>query len=135
MVADKTRKKGKSRTGGAVSKRKPPVGFRANDEELAQIKAYADRAGLTVGSYVRSRALRTPTTPAVRRPSVQTAQLAQILGLIGIMGSDIQEIAKLLTGAETAKTDTRIEVTDTLSALREASTSIMRLLGKRKHDY
>jgi hypothetical protein len=37
------------------------------DEERAQIESAAERAGLTVGSYVRSRALAKPTTRAVRR--------------------------------------------------------------------
>src|SRR5690242_20323706 len=75
-------------------KRPPIIGFRATDEERAQIEAAAERAGLTVGSYVRSRALQKPQTRAVRRPPVETAQLAQLLGMLGVLGGQIQVLAE-----------------------------------------
>src|ERR1700687_4508117 len=76
----------KKRGGSEKRERNPIIGFRATDGERAQIEASAPRAGLTVGSYVRSRALGKPTTRAVRRPTVETAQLAQLLGDAGRRG-------------------------------------------------
>ena len=63
-AAPHTRKK---RSGSEKRKRGPIIGFRATEEERAKIEGAADRAGLTVGSYVRSRSLKTPTTRAARR--------------------------------------------------------------------
>jgi hypothetical protein len=71
----------KKRSGSEKRKRAPILGFRATDEQPAQIEAAAQKAGLTVGLYVRSRALAKPTTRAVRRPPVETAQLTLLLGL------------------------------------------------------
>src|SRR5580704_5667729 len=90
----------KKRSGSETRKRAPIVLFRATDDERAQIEAAAQRAGLSVGSYVRSRALAKPTTRAVRRPPVETSQLAQLLGLLGLVGGQIQALAQKHGGGE-----------------------------------
>jgi hypothetical protein len=116
------------RSGSETRKREPIIGFRATADERSRIEAAASRAGLTVGSYVRSRALKKPTTRAVRRPAVETAQLAQVLGLIGTVGGDLHHIAKNFNaggGMEDAG------LKDALTRLREAASAIMRALGKR----
>ena len=132
MVINKKQKSRKRRSGSETRKREPIIGFRASQEERANIQEAADRAGLTVSSYVRSRALRKPTTRAVRRPPVQIAQLAQLLGLIGAAGGDLQSIAKRLANAEIV---TETEVKAALTEFREAAASIMQMLGKRRHDH
>ena len=118
----------KKKSGSEKRKRAPIIGFRATDEERAQIEAAAQRAGLTVGSYVRSRALAAPTTRAVRRPPVETAQLAQLLGLLGALGGAVQAIAQKQAGAEGIPP---AEVQATLAAFREAAAAILQALGKR----
>src|SRR5271154_6459852 len=90
----------KKRSGSETRKRAPIIGFRATDHERAQIEAAAQRAGLTVGSYVRSRALAKPTTRAVRRPPVETVQLARLLGMLGAVGGRIQAIGQKHGGAK-----------------------------------
>jgi hypothetical protein len=128
-AAPHTRKK---RSGSEKRRRGPIIGFRANEEERAKIEAAADRAGLTVGSYVRSRSLKTPTTRAVRRPPLATAQLAQLLGLIGAVGGDLQRITLRLRGGEVVPAG---EVQASMAAFREAASAILRALGKRGHDH
>jgi hypothetical protein len=135
MAASKTRsdsaepKSGrKSRSGSETRKRGPKINFRVNDNELSRIQASADRAGLTVGSYVRSRSLDEPTTRAVRRPPVATAQLAQLLGLLGAAGGDLKRLAAL-TAAGEAKHDREIDAV--MAVFREAATAILQALGKR----
>jgi hypothetical protein len=118
----------KRRSGSEKRKRVSPIGFRATEEERQKIQAAADRAGLTVGSYVRSCSLKTPTTRAVRRPPVATAQLAQLLGLLGAVGGELQRIAKRLDGAE-ATSDAEIHAA--LAKFREAASAILQALGKR----
>ena len=114
------------RGGSEKRKRGPIIGFRATEEERGKIQAAADRAGLTVSSYVRSRSLETPTTRAVRRPPVATAQLAQILGLLGAVGGELQRIAK---GSESSPT-TEIHVA--LAEFRQVASAILQALGKRR---
>jgi hypothetical protein len=116
----------KKRSGSEVRKRAPIIGFRASDEERAVIEAAAQRAGLTVGSYVRSRALSTPTTRAVRRPPVETAQLAQLLGILGVAGGALQDIAK-----QHAPAAVSAELSAALKDFREAAAAILQALGKR----
>jgi hypothetical protein len=123
---------GKKRSGSDTRKRGPIIGFRATDEEREKITAAADRAGLTVGSYVRSRALKKPTTRAVRRPPLQTAQLAQLLGLLGALGGDLRLVVQRLDSADTVTTG---EIDAILAAFRQAASAIMQLLGKRAHDH
>jgi hypothetical protein len=122
----------KKRSGSEQRKRKPSIGFRASDEEQATIEAYADRAGLTVSSYVRDRSLAKPTTRAVRRPPVATAQLAQLLGLIGAVGGDLQRMAGHLQGGELVPA---AEIQASITAFREAASAILKTLGKRRHDH
>jgi hypothetical protein len=118
----------KRRSGSEKRKRVSPIGFRATEEERQKIQAAADRAGLTVGSYVRSCSLKKPTTRAVRRPPVATTQLAQLLGLLGAVGGDLQRIAKRLDGAE-ATSDAEIHAA--LTDFRATATAILQALGKR----
>jgi hypothetical protein len=118
----------KKRSGSEKRKRAPIIGFRATDEERAQIEAAAERVGLTVGSYVRSRALAKPTTRAVRRPPVETAQLAQLLGMLGAVSGAIQAIVRKHGGAENV---TFAEIQEALAVFREAAGAILQTLGKR----
>ena len=126
------RSDGASRSGSETRKREPIIGFRATADERAQIQANADRVGLTVGSYARSRTLKQPTTRAVRRPPVATAQLSQLLGLMGAVGGDLRLLAK---GLDAGGTVANTEAAAALTCFREAAAALMQLLGKRAHDY
>jgi len=117
----------KKQSGSETRKRAPIIGFRATDEERGKIEAAAQRAGLTVGSYVRSRALAKPTTRAVRRPPVETAQLAQLLGQLGAVGGLVQAIARKQGGGAVITA----ELPAVLAAFREATLAILQALGKR----
>jgi hypothetical protein len=121
----------KQRSGSEKRKRNPIIGFRASDDEVSQIEALADRAGLTVSSYVRSRALAKPTTRAVRRAPLATAQLAQLLGLIGAATSALQRMDYRLAGQSSSPS----EIAGALTDVRVAASAIMQALGKRAHDY
>jgi hypothetical protein len=124
-----TQRGGERRSGSEKRKRGPIIGFRATEEERGKIQAAADRAGLTVGSYVRSRSLKTPTTRAVRRPPVATAQLAQILGLLGAAGGEFQRIGKHFDVGEGAPAP---DIHSALAGVREAASAILQALGKRR---
>jgi len=121
------RREGVSRSGSEKRNRQPIIGFRASAEERARIQADADRAGLAVSSYVRSRSLKNPTTRAVRRPPVETAQLAQLLGLLGAASGELHRIRERTTDDTVADTETQAA----LASFREAAAAIMQALGKR----
>jgi hypothetical protein len=129
-----TRKgQGESRSGSETRKRAPIIGFRATDDERAKIEADARRAGLTVGSYVRSRALKRPETRAVRRPPVETAQLAKLLGMLGAVGGAIAQIAKKHpTGGESAEL-LASELLAAVKDFRKTSEVIIHAMGKHPH--
>ena len=118
----------KKKSGSETRKRGAPIGFRATDQERAEIGAKAARVGLTVGSYVRSCTLAKPTTRAVRRAPIETAQLAQLLGMLGAVGGAIRALAEKHGGGEDIPP---AEVQETLAAFRAAAAAILLALGKR----
>jgi len=123
-------RRAESRSGSETRKRAPIIGFRATDEERAKIEAAARRAGLTVGSYVRSRALKKPETRAVRRPPVETAQLAQLLGMLGAVGGAIAEIRKEQSSENSPLSD---ELLAAVKDFRATSEAIILAMGKHPH--
>ena len=123
----------KKRSGSEKRKRTPIILFRATEEERAEMIAAANRAGLTLGSYVRSRSLAKPTTRAVRRPPVEAAILAQLLGQLGVVGGTVAALANRNQGLPPASAS---EVSEALAAFREVANAILTALGKRPdHDH
>ena len=62
--------------------------------EREQLEALADRAGLTLASYLRSRSLEKPTTRAVRRPTVEVEVMTALLREMSKQGSNLNQLAK-----------------------------------------
>lgn len=121
-------KKG-TRSGTEERQRSLAVMARVTPEERAEIEAAAERAGLSVGSFIRARILSEPKTRAVRRPPVQAALLSKLLGQLGKIGGNLNQIAaRLNTGA----TVTRPEIAQALSELREIGGQIMEALGRSR---
>jgi hypothetical protein len=80
-VQDAAQKNGKKRS---ESRQKGRVlSIRVSEAEQQEVEALAEREGLTVGSYVRSRTLIHPTTRAVRRPVVEVQVLTKLLAELG----------------------------------------------------
>ncbi|MGJ5813608.1 plasmid mobilization protein [Paludibaculum fermentans] len=114
-------------SGSETRKRAPIIGFRATDAERAQIEAAAQRAGLTVGSYVRSRALAKPVTRAQRRPAVETQQLAHLLGMLGVLSGMLQAVVKKHGRGDVVTDD---ELKQAMAGFREAVAAILVTMGK-----
>ena len=68
--------------------------IRFSPTEREQLEALAERSGLTLGSYVRSRCLKQPTTRAVRRPPVEVAVMNAMLREMSKQGSNLNQLAK-----------------------------------------
>jgi hypothetical protein len=114
-------------SGSETRKRTSPIGFRATDAERAEIEKAAERAGLSVGSYVRSRALAKPTTRAQRRPPVETQQLAQLLGMIGALSGQVQALLRNHGGGDAIAPAVLQEA---MAGFREAVGAILTTMGK-----
>ena len=70
----------KKKSGSETRRQTKVMGFRADPVEEAEIKAAAERAGLTVGSYIRAKVIKKPTTGKTRRPSLDRVLLSKLLG-------------------------------------------------------
>jgi hypothetical protein len=68
---------------------------RCTTEQHAAIHELATHAGLSIGAFLRARALGKPGPRSVRRPRVGQAELARLLGHIGKLGSNVNQIAKI----------------------------------------
>ena len=119
-------------------KRVPIIGFRATDDDKRErfVVSDARRAGLTVGSYVRARALAKPETRAVRRPPVETAQLAQASGDAGRCGRNDGAVGEDATERRTRQTADDQLAAELLAAVKDfraTSEAIILAMGKHPH--
>jgi uncharacterized protein (DUF1778 family) len=117
----------KSRSGSETRQRAEPITFRANAAERALIADAADRAGLTISSYVRAQSLAKPVTRARRTPPVNRAELARLLGLVNLLGSNVNQIARALNSGRDAEEIG--ELAATLRAVREMRDAMLLALG------
>jgi hypothetical protein len=118
-----------ARTGSETRKRRSIIGFRASDEERAEIEANAADAGFTVGSYLRNLAISRPRTRAVRRAGGDAALLSRTLGQLGKIGSNINQLAKK---ANSDGVYAPPELDHALAELRAAAKAILQALGGQK---
>ena len=70
------------------------VNVRLSTEELAQLEAITQRAGVSMAGYMKAATFNRPIPPASRRPNVDAVQLRQLLGLMGKLGSNANQIAR-----------------------------------------
>lgn len=125
---EQTSPKKTKRTGSETRLRPGIVGFRVTEAERLELEDAANRAGLTLGSYIRACALAAPKTRAVRRPPVEKTLLAQLLGQIGKAGGNIHQIVKHMNFGEGVD---RLELRSALAAFEGAAEAVMQALGKR----
>jgi len=117
-------KKGKS--GSETRQRSEGVRIRLTADELAEVKAAADRAGLAIGSHGRAMLLNGKAPRAVRTPPVDRQALAQVLAQLGKsrLANNLNQIAHALNSGDRHDTDALDralrEITDMRNALMTA---------------
>jgi hypothetical protein len=85
------------RRSGSETRRRPiPFPVRLSPEERTAIAADAERAGLTLGSYIRSRVLSAPTTRARKQLPVDYAAFAAALRAFTKAAINVNQIARHL---------------------------------------
>ena len=103
------------------------ITIRLSPEERAQIMDAAERAGLMLGSYVRLVLLAAPPPRQVRRPPVERQELVRLLGHFGLIGSNINQIARVLNGGTEADLHALDEALEALVDMRD---QVLILLGR-----
>jgi hypothetical protein len=116
-----------SASGSERRQRARIVGFRATDAEHAAVRAAAERAGLTVGAYVRKHTLGAPVERQSRRPNIDRAQVAQLLGQVGRIGGNINQIAHSLNAGGSPSAMLISSAVEDVAAMRRA---LMEALGR-----
>ncbi len=86
---------GKANSGSEKRVRKHAVAVRILDDEAAALRAAANRAGLSVGAYLRAAALGDAGPRAARRAPVERQELVRILAALGKLGSNVNQLAKM----------------------------------------
>lgn len=115
----------RTRSGSETRQRSAaPARMRLSVDERAQLEAAAERAGMTLGAYMRHQCLGTTGPRAVRRPPVERAALAQLLGQLGKVGGNLNQIARALNSEQGIPHD----LAATLAEVREAALAISRTL-------
>jgi hypothetical protein len=114
------------KSGSETRQRTGIIGFRATAAERAEIEAAAERAGLTLGSYIRGAVLSTQQTRGRRRPTIEHQALAQLLAQLGRVSGNVYQISKSLNFREPVTVD----IPSVLAEVKAAAASIMHLLGR-----
>ena len=118
----------RSNSGTATRQRRQQLVVRCTDAERAGIEAAAERAGMTVGAFMRHQALGTAGPRAARRPTSDRVQLAQLLGQVGRVGGNVNQLARAFnTDGTTPDPATWAEAVADITAMRDA---LMLALGR-----
>lgn len=104
----------------------PPI--RCTPQEQAAIKAAADKAGLSVGAYLRASALGDAGPRSVRRPPIERKELARLLGHLGKIGSNVNQLAHGFN--RTAILPGFPELLAAREDLRQMRNALMKALGR-----
>ncbi len=118
----------RSRRGSETRQKQHRVTVRLADSERAELVAAAERAGQTLGTYIRSRVLIEPVTRAQRRPSVEVQTLTRLQGEMNKVGSNIHQMLRRINFGDTPAGD---EIRGAFTGYREVVAAILATLGRR----
>jgi hypothetical protein len=86
--------KPRARSGTETRQKQQRTTVRWNPCDYAELMARVERAGQSIGTYIRSCCLSAPTTGARRHASVDVAVAAKVLGAINKMGGNLHQIVR-----------------------------------------
>ncbi len=112
-----------------LEKRRPYTRqVRLSTAENDALQDAAERAGLSVGGFIRAACLGEPGVRAARRPTVEHRLIAHVLGRLGRCGSNLNQLTFI--GHMTGELPTRADLRETVSAVQAMRTDLMRALGR-----
>lgn len=83
-------------SGSETRRRQDRITIRFSQPELARLEENATRAGISVSSFARQVLVQTPPSRSARRPHIEKQLLARTLGQLGKIGSNVNQIARVL---------------------------------------
>ena len=120
-------------SGSEARRRHLRLSIRFTEQELSALAAKARHTGFALSSYARFVLVGTKPLRTARRPTVEKELLARTLGQLGKIGSNINQIARVLNRSpETASalTSMATELTAVLDDLRALRAAVMKALGR-----
>ncbi len=112
-----------------VESRRPYVRkVRLSTAENDALRSAAEKAGLSVGGFIRAACLGSPGVRAARRPTVEHRLIAHVLGRMGRIGSNVNQLAFL--GNMTGELPTRADLREAVEGVRDIRSTLMRALGR-----
>jgi len=103
--------------------------LRWSAEDYARLQAEADRAGVTLGTFIRSRTLATPTTRPRRRASVDLLALTKALAQVSRVGGNLHQLVRHLNFGGIPYPD---EVVAALRGFDEMVGALMHAIGSER---
>jgi hypothetical protein len=104
------------------------VAVRCTGSEHATMTEAAQRAGLSVGAFLRALACDGPGLRAARRPPIERQELARLLGHIGKLGSNVNQLAYAANAAGDLPGARDLE--EMAAEIREMRDAVMKALGR-----
>jgi hypothetical protein len=114
------------RSGSETRRRGDIIPFRATPAERAELEAGAERAGLTLGSYIRGRLFAAPETRARRRPTIERELATQAVALLGRCSGSLYQIARRLNFGDVEYAD---QVPAALAEVKHAVAVVLAAAG------
>jgi hypothetical protein len=105
--------------------------LRLTDDERSTLDAAAERAGLSLSGWARSTLLNAPPVRQARRPPIERAELHLLLSQLGKLGSNVNQIARVLNGGGEAEPPALAGSRADIAMMRAA---IMMALGRKPAD-
>jgi hypothetical protein len=88
----------------------------------------AQRAGLSVGAFLRALACEGPGLRAARRPPIERQELARLLGHIGKLGSNVNQLAYAANAFN--ELPAALELQQMGTEVRQMRDAVMKALGR-----
>jgi len=103
--------------------------LRWSNDDYARLQAEAERAGVTLGTFIRSRTLATPTTRPRRRASVDLLALSKALAQVSRVGGNLHQLVRHLNFGGVPEEG---EVNAALTGFNEMVEAVMDAIGKER---
>ena len=111
-------------------KRNKTIAIRVDETEAAQLAAFAERAGLSIGAFIRQQILDAEPPRQSRRPPVEKELLAYAMRHIGKIGSNVNQLARRANHGNVPHPD---NIEEACAAMLELRDAVLEALGIQKH--
>lgn len=119
--------KPRGRSGSETRQRGVIIPIRATFAERAKYEAEAERAGLTLSSYIRGRLDSAPETRARHRPTIDRVLIAQATAELSRVGGLLNQIARRLNFGDI---EVAADLPATLAQARDAFAALLEASGR-----